>query len=574
MADSAVGNDGTGLAASTTTRTLEPASFRATKRSRPNNNSDNNDSSNSVLQKEETVSDAAAFSEPQLSQGSVERNHNESSPITKKVRFSNQEPQVISFSWFDDLTDEEEAQLRLLMWYTRRDFDEFCRDRVDTVRVWRSVGGGDTLHHELEAYYCLRGLEPYQSSRLNTQLHAQRLLHHQALRNEQTRQRLLMMKQQPPPHPQQQQYDHERLRQAVEKLSAWALQRARRLALLDQAWLEQERLREASASSTLTTTKTPRQRPARRRSSVARQVVAQHRQEVMAAAAGGGGGGALPRCHRRTASESCLSQGASVSAGSPESVHRESGTVRSSSSSSSSNGPFLPTHHTAVSSSAMIGSSLASRRLPVDINRLKRMNEEFLQRMMTDGKPTRSDGHLISSGSAVSTGLSSYSTHHSPYHPVTNTAPAEGSIESSSQAQEEQRASSMTTLTAAVPPHASAPPVISTSLESILLRKHRQQIQRLQQQLQQRGRRHSLASSHVTDPDKLLLGSRATSQDDDPDVEAPFFIRRDSLHGLRYYHHHHHNPTGTLASSSPQLQLQEEEEEQQQQHPVAVESRT
>lgn len=451
----------------------------------------------------------------------------------------------------------------------RRDFDEFCKDRVDTVRVWRSVGGGDTLHHELEAYYCLRGLEPYQSSRLNTQLHAQRLLHHQTLRNEQTRQRLLMMKQQPPHPPQQQQYDPERLRQAVEKLSAWALQRARRLALLDQAWLEQEQMREASASSAMAISKI-RQQPARRRSSVARQVVVRHRQEVMAAAAAA----AQPGYHRRTASESCLPQGASVTAELPESVHQESGTIRSSSASNSS---YLSTHRTAVSSSAMVGSSLASRRLPVDVNRLKQMNEEFLQRMMTNGKPTGSDGHLISSGPAFSTGLSSYPTHHSSYHPVTNTALAEGSIESSSQAQEEQRASSMTTLIAAVPPHAPAPPVIGASLESILLRKHRQQVQRLQQQLQQRGRRHSLASNHVTDsPDKLLLGNRATSQDDDPDVEAPFFIRRDSLHGLRYYHHHHHNPTGTLASSSPPLQMlhPSQEEEEQQQQPVAVESRT
>lgn len=122
MTDSSVVNDGTDLAPFTTSRTLEPSSFRATKRSRPNinNNSDNNDS-NPVLQKEGTGSDAAAGSEPQLSQGSVEH-HNESSPITKKVRFSNQEPQVISFSWFDDLTDEEEAQLRLQMWYTVR----FC----------------------------------------------------------------------------------------------------------------------------------------------------------------------------------------------------------------------------------------------------------------------------------------------------------------------------------------------------------------------------------------------------------------------------------------------------------------
>lgn len=44
-------------------------------------------------------------------------------PTGKTVRFSPEAPQVITFSWFDHLTDEEEAQLRLQMWYTVRSLE-------------------------------------------------------------------------------------------------------------------------------------------------------------------------------------------------------------------------------------------------------------------------------------------------------------------------------------------------------------------------------------------------------------------------------------------------------------------
>ena len=47
--------------------------------------------------------------------------------------------------------------------------------------------GGDTLKDCLEDYYCLRGLEPYQSSLLNSEWHSQRYMYVQAVLSEQAK---------------------------------------------------------------------------------------------------------------------------------------------------------------------------------------------------------------------------------------------------------------------------------------------------------------------------------------------------------------------------------------------------
>jgi len=101
----------------------------------------------------------------------------------------------------------------------RKDFDDFLNDRVSTIRVWRSMGGNITK--ELNNYYCLRGLEPYQSPSLNTEMHSHRCMHHKAILREQRRQRRAGVT------------DPDRIQAQVSHMSAWALQRAQRLGAVD-----------------------------------------------------------------------------------------------------------------------------------------------------------------------------------------------------------------------------------------------------------------------------------------------------------------------------------------------------
>jgi hypothetical protein len=101
----------------------------------------------------------------------------------------------------------------------RKDFDDFLRDRVCSIRVWRSMGGN--LTKDLCKHYCLRGLEPYQSPSLNAEMHSHRCMHHQTVLKEQKRQLRAGI------------CDPVRIQQQVSHMSEWALRRAQKLAAQD-----------------------------------------------------------------------------------------------------------------------------------------------------------------------------------------------------------------------------------------------------------------------------------------------------------------------------------------------------
>lgn len=82
---------------------------------------------------------------------------------------------------------------------------------------------------DLEEFYCLRGLEPYQSAALNAEMHSHRYLHYHAVLSEQAKQR------------REGTHAPERLATAS-LLSSFAMQRARRLALMDEVEVLQERV--------------------------------------------------------------------------------------------------------------------------------------------------------------------------------------------------------------------------------------------------------------------------------------------------------------------------------------------
>lgn len=120
--------------------------------------------------------------------------------------------------------------------HQRKDFDDFLRDRVCSIRVWRSMGGN--LTKELCKHYCLRGLEPYQSPSLNAEMHSHRCMHHQTVLKEQKKQRRAST------------CDPARIAQQVSHMSEWALRRAQKLAVQDaqDVLLEQDVSSRSSSS--------------------------------------------------------------------------------------------------------------------------------------------------------------------------------------------------------------------------------------------------------------------------------------------------------------------------------------
>jgi hypothetical protein len=128
----------------------------------------------------------------------------------------------------------------------RKDFDDFLRDRVCSIRVWRSMGGN--LTKELCKHYCLRGLEPYQSPSLNAEMHSHRFMNHQTVLKEQKRQQRASIS------------DPVRIAQQVTHMSEWALRRAQKLAVQDA----QDVLLQTDTSSRSTSS---RQQQRQRRSS-------------------------------------------------------------------------------------------------------------------------------------------------------------------------------------------------------------------------------------------------------------------------------------------------------------------
>lgn len=355
-----------------------------------------------------------------------------------------------------------------------QDFDDFCRDRIETVRVWRSwmartgnaVGGAIT---DLEPAYCVRGLEPYQSSQWNRQFHAQRVLHHRAVSFEQERQHTLGIR------------DPERMRQTVEPLSAWAVECALNLGLQDQAEQEKERLRQRPPYSP--EEEEELQHPARKKARLSH--------------------------HHRRASTSLIRSFSTPSVSTTTTIASQAGTCQNSVTAADFSFTFakatatntlnatlpiltlsLPPADAALSlgTSSTTTSTTMTQRFPVDVDRLKQMNAQFLQSFMTNAAVHQHDhsGSSALSGQSQSADLWSLFTK---------------SMSTQGNAHDRE-------LLAYVQP--------SGNLH----------------------RRHSMDTlTTTTDQGSNSCGTNPAHQL--LTVEPPFFIRRDSLHGLNYHQNHH-----------------------------------
>lgn len=137
----------------------------------------------------------------------------------KKVRFSPCRNEEHGFPIYEErMPREEKSTVRSSLWYTRSEYDNFLYDRVQTIRVFRTVGGEISM---LEPNYCLRGLEPYKSPLLNTEMYSHRTAYRQTVLKEQSRQRRAL------------EVNPQRIAQQVSHMSNWALSRAHKLAVLD-----------------------------------------------------------------------------------------------------------------------------------------------------------------------------------------------------------------------------------------------------------------------------------------------------------------------------------------------------
>eukprot|EP00934_Nitzschia_sp_Nitz4_P003350 Nitzschia sp. Nitz4//scaffold387_size12074//10400//11402//NITZ4_009003-RA/size12074-augustus-gene-0.8-mRNA-1//1//CDS//3329549976//3340//frame0 len=106
------------------------------------------------------------------------------------------------------------------IWYTRNEYEDFLLDRLRTVQCLRASGGNEKALNS--DYYCLRGLEPFQTVSSTDELHSQRRFHQSTIMIEQIRQTTLGLR------------DPERFRVMVGPQSEMALRRAQELAALDE----------------------------------------------------------------------------------------------------------------------------------------------------------------------------------------------------------------------------------------------------------------------------------------------------------------------------------------------------
>jgi hypothetical protein len=160
-----------------------------------------------------------------------QRHHEKTQSYKKKrsVDFSTTALVMSSVTLYDYHLEEgldpaEAFRRRSLLWYQGKDYQEFLKDRVATIRVCRTLQG-DLESGGLGDYYCLRGLEPYQSPSLHAELMAHRAMHVQTVLNEQLRLKL---------HPDSKGKSlAESIQPYVKHMSQWATQRARNLAEMD-----------------------------------------------------------------------------------------------------------------------------------------------------------------------------------------------------------------------------------------------------------------------------------------------------------------------------------------------------
>lgn len=104
-----------------------------------------------------------------MTDSSVNKNNNNKRRSTsiqgKAVRFSQEPPcQWKALDYFHGLDAAGEEQLRAELWYTSQDFEQFLEERLQTMQIWRAVGGNSRL---IEPNYSLRGLESFQSTLLS-----------------------------------------------------------------------------------------------------------------------------------------------------------------------------------------------------------------------------------------------------------------------------------------------------------------------------------------------------------------------------------------------------------------------
>eukprot|EP00339_Tiarina_fusa_P006223 CAMPEP_0117024580 /NCGR_PEP_ID=MMETSP0472-20121206/18236_1 /TAXON_ID=693140 ORGANISM="Tiarina fusus, Strain LIS" /NCGR_SAMPLE_ID=MMETSP0472 /ASSEMBLY_ACC=CAM_ASM_000603 /LENGTH=270 /DNA_ID=CAMNT_0004731043 /DNA_START=170 /DNA_END=982 /DNA_ORIENTATION=+ len=106
------------------------------------------------------------------------------------------------------------------IWYSRKEYDEFLVDRVRTVQCLRACGGSDKA---LDAkFYCIRGLEPFQTADVHEEFNSKRHFHQSTIIIEQVRQSMMKIR------------DPERFRLLVAPQSEMALRRAQEIAALDE----------------------------------------------------------------------------------------------------------------------------------------------------------------------------------------------------------------------------------------------------------------------------------------------------------------------------------------------------
>ncbi|KAL7572924.1 hypothetical protein ACA910_004567 [Epithemia clementina (nom. ined.)] len=137
----------------------------------------------------------------------------------KAVRFNPDNSEWTALNYFAGLDASAEEKLRADLWYTSRDFEQFMEDRVQTMRVWRAVGGNSRL---MEPNYSLRGLESFQSTLMDGELQFLRSRHLAAVLKEQERLRSCAG----PSHP-------DSLAKVSLQHSSWAVDRAVRLGIKD-----------------------------------------------------------------------------------------------------------------------------------------------------------------------------------------------------------------------------------------------------------------------------------------------------------------------------------------------------
>jgi len=114
---------------------------------------------------------------------------------------------------FKDYNDED-------IWYTRRDYQNFLLDRLQTIELLRASGGDESAFNKNK--FCVRGLEPFQSPDIHEELNSNRKFHQSTILIEQVRQSIYGLR------------NPERFRVMVGPQSEVAARRARELAAVDE----------------------------------------------------------------------------------------------------------------------------------------------------------------------------------------------------------------------------------------------------------------------------------------------------------------------------------------------------